>query len=277
MCAPFWFAVHPWRLPVKHFFQLLAVVAQAIQTGREAVHDCQQILNRFLFRRELFAVEPKKIGAVLGAETLEPRESKSGQSILVGYHKVGRHLPHLYAVHNRREFRSLEIEPTTNSLDKIDVATPRAPVLGSILAFGRHVGRWRRRAPLPVVRRNWGWNFSEPKPSLTEFSARGGEEIASMRFPCVCGGNGTCGGPREAGHHRQEAFIDGIVECGWCAVQQGRGGRSSIAKPEIPQQSAYSGCRPPRAKEGLRARPQRLPLCDESPSVSFPALEGRQS
>jgi hypothetical protein len=165
--------------------------------GPRSSARCQQILNRFLFRRELFAVEHKKIGAVLGAETLEPRQSKSGQSILAGYHKAGRHLPHLYAVHNRRDFGRLRLSPPPTSSTKSTSLHHGRLSLDPSWLSARHVGRWRRRAPLPVVR-NWGWNFSEPKPSLTEFSACGGEEIASMRFPCVCGGKGTCGGPREA-------------------------------------------------------------------------------
>jgi hypothetical protein len=31
------------------------------------------------------------------------------------------------------------------------------------------------------------WSFSDPMPSLTKFSTRAGEEVASRRFPCACG------------------------------------------------------------------------------------------
>ena len=48
------------------------------------MHDGQQVLNHFLFRRELFVVEDQQLGAVLGAEPLEPREAESYEAIFVG-------------------------------------------------------------------------------------------------------------------------------------------------------------------------------------------------
>jgi hypothetical protein len=62
---------------LQRLVEFLAVIAQARETRGKAMHDRQQVLHHFLFWRELFVVEDKQLGPVLGAETLEPRKAQS--------------------------------------------------------------------------------------------------------------------------------------------------------------------------------------------------------
>ena len=87
------------------------------------MNDRQQILNHLLLWREPLLVEHKQFGMVLGTKTLEPREPKPHQPILVRDDEM-RNLLGLDAIHQGDEFCSFEIETPTNFLDKLDVCQP---------------------------------------------------------------------------------------------------------------------------------------------------------
>jgi hypothetical protein len=51
------------------FLEFLAVIAQAVKTGRKAMHGSQHVLNHFLVWRELLVVE-YKLSRKLGAASI---------------------------------------------------------------------------------------------------------------------------------------------------------------------------------------------------------------
>ena len=65
-----------------------AFARRAMAVARKTVHDRQEILHHFVFWRELFVHEHKLFCTVLCAKTLEPREAKPHQTILVSNNQV---------------------------------------------------------------------------------------------------------------------------------------------------------------------------------------------
>lgn len=72
------------RVCLQRFVQLLSVIPQPVQSGREAMHDGHQVLHHLLLRRKSLLIERNDFASVHLGIMLEPLESEAGQPVPVG-------------------------------------------------------------------------------------------------------------------------------------------------------------------------------------------------